>query len=521
MVNLTKQQSLIIFVVAVFIFFFSLGISAFGGYTIPILLVVSIIFYFFSERILYLFQHQGSYFVIFIMSFIMLIIFLLAYGLNMVLENRKKINSQWPTYKCKPYILPFAGTFVGPSGTSPTQNFTECMWEINKSFFNILISPFVNMIELILGILTGLVDDVQNIRKMIAYLRSNIKMITMDIYQRLYDTYARIAYIVKKVMRIFSKLFDVFRDLFNVLLYSFYTVASIWNGPIGGTARTIGKITKFFCFDGETQLRLKNGKKVEIRNVQIGDVLEGNHRVMGIMKFDAANVPMYEYCGVKVSGEHLVLEKNRWTRVEESKLSEKIDYEKPFIYCLITKSALIRIGNLIFTDYMEINNKIFNKYIYQTVLNFLNRKSGTDNSSNLDDLANVYYWGFHKNTLINMKNNAKKKIKDIKIGDEISTGRVIGKVKIQNDNIKMYQYQCGSNIILSGTSIIYNSNQWIPIYKDKNAKIIDKDSKIYNIITDTNLIEIGDKLFRDFEQTNDPKLNDFIDKFLTILLNNP
>ena len=119
------------------------------------------------------------------------------------------IDQNWPQYKCKPYVFPFAGWFIGPSTTDPMNNFRECSWLIFKSFFDVLIAPFIKIITMIVSILTNFNKDIQNMRKMVNYIRGSIRSIALDVYHKLWDAYYRIAYIYKSFMKVFLNIFKI------------------------------------------------------------------------------------------------------------------------------------------------------------------------------------------------------------------------------------------------------------------------------------------------------------------------
>lgn len=492
------DKYIIIIILAFIIFLFSLEISTFGGYTIPILLFAGIIIYFLSNYIGKLMQNRNTYLVSTIIIIISVIILLIAYGINAILENKKNIDADWNDYKCKPYIMPFAGWIIGPNTTNPSNNFIDCLWDINQNFFEILISPFKEMLSTIFEILTGLTDDVQNIRKMITYMRENIIEMAQDIYQRLYETYERIAYIVKKILEIFDKLFDVFDDTFSVLLYSFYTLASIWNGPIGETPRVLEKIKKFFCFDGNTLILLNDLTLKKIKNVKNDDILDHDNKILARMKLLSDGVQMYNYFDIIVSGSHIVKENNQYIKVEQSKNAIKIKYNKEYIYCLVTENARIPVNNgIIFKDYYEAYGKIERTNKFKTYLKKIN-KSKNQIKIRYKDLLNDYLSGFCGKTLIIMADGTYKPLKNIKIGDHIKNGGIVlGKIKINPEKIKLFNF---NDVILSGTSITF-LNKWKPIYKIDNLIPIQNNyKKLYHLITENKVININDQLFADFSR---------------------
>lgn len=524
---MTNNQLILISIIGFIIFLFSLEIKTFGGYTIIILLVAGIIFYFLSKEIIKLLEKKASIIWIIIIIIIGFLILTIFYGLNTILENKKKIDKDWPTYKCKPYIVPFAGWAIGPKGISASENFIDCMWSINKNFFDVLMAPFIKMFQLILDILKGLTGDIQNIRKMVNYMRESTEEIAKDVYQKIYDAYERIAFLFKSILKIFDKLFDVFKDLFDVLLYTFYTMASLWNGPIGGIAH-------FFCFDENTKINMNKGKKY-IKNIKIDDILENKNKIKSILKFSSNNINMYNYKNIIVSGEHIILEDKKWIKIKDSNKSRKIEeYNKKNIYCLITEDSTIKINNEIFKDYNGTNNEKINENIYKLMRKYINKEeiNGDINYENNNNGGQLISQGgegisflnyldicFDENVEIKMMKDKNKKIKDVNIGDKTLYGKVLGKIEIKNENIKLYEY---NDIITSGNTLIYNNKKWIPIYKLNESKLKDKKikNKLWNIITEENKIMINNEIFRDYEIINNDEINNYIDEIILKNINN-
>ena len=123
--------------------------------------------------------------------------------------------------------------------------------------------------------------------------------------------------------------------------------------------------------------------------MKVGDIIKGGE-VNGIMIATSKNVEMYSYYDIIVSGEHLVYE-DKWIRVKESKHSKKHNYNKKYIYCLITESNSIYIDNHKFKDYEEINNKEILTKIERITMKKLNNVDYVPLENNFD------YNGFYKN----------------------------------------------------------------------------------------------------------------------------
>jgi len=63
-----------------------------------------------------------------------------------------------------------------------------------------------------------------------------------DIATKIFQAYGRIAQLLVTVYGIVAKVGKVFQDLLNLILLAYYSLGSMWNGPIGGTARYFGSL---------------------------------------------------------------------------------------------------------------------------------------------------------------------------------------------------------------------------------------------------------------------------------------
>jgi hypothetical protein len=495
-----RNQLIIASIVSFVVFLYSLELTSFSGYTYLGLGFMSIVFYFGYEYILSMIQSGKS--VVAIISFLIfgLIVLALFWGGYRIYINKIEINKSWPEYKCRPYIMPFAGWAVGPKGVSATSNFSECLWNTNKSMFDILMTPFRDILNQIIEILSGIVKDIQNIRKMVNYLRGSVEELATDVYKKIWDSYVRIAYLFKAFVRVFEKLGQVFAEMFEVMLYTIYTFGSLFNGVVG----KIEDVVHFFCFDGNTSVNMMNGTK-KIGKICTNDVLIDNNRVKGVIKFDATNVEMYSYKDIIVSGDHLVMENGKWLRVQDSLSSKRIKkYNGSVIYCLITENSLIKVGDYIFKDYMETNNGYMKSQIYNYILNSLNNNETHDITTHIDLES-----GIDGNIKMAMNNDKMKKIKDLKIGDITKNGKVLAISKIRSDNVCKY-----NNMIMTNNIIIYKNNEWRSLLTEENVEKIEYNDDLYHIITDSHIVDIDGLKIRDFEQISDDGVNNIVDNYV-------
>jgi len=111
------------------------------------------------------------------------------------------------------------------------------------------------------------------------------------------------------------------------------------------------------CFTLNTLILLEDGSQIPICEARIGTRIKGGE-VLGVLF--AISEDMYYYNGIKVAGNHAVLENNQWLRVKDSKLAKKEDNYKPTIVCnLITSEHRIYTEGNTWADFVE-NDKAYN-----------------------------------------------------------------------------------------------------------------------------------------------------------------
>lgn len=77
-----------------------------------------------------------------------------AIGMLIIEGHRKYITEHWVEYRCKPYIMPFAGMF----GKDTVSNFQYCTMTGFKSYAGYLMEP----VNYILGVITSTMGDISS-----------------------------------------------------------------------------------------------------------------------------------------------------------------------------------------------------------------------------------------------------------------------------------------------------------------------------------------------------------------------
>ena len=191
-------------------------------------------------------------------------------------------------------------------------------------------------------------------------------------------------------------------------------------------------IPKLRCFDKNTMLTMNNGTFKKIQEVEVGDMLENKVMVTAKMKVDASDLRMFSINNVIVSESHIVKYEDNWIAIRDHPLAIELSlesYTEKYLYCLNTSSKEIIINDLVFTDWDEIYDETLDKVIFAVPQNIFI-------SDPLVQKENIHKYldvGFDSDMNIYLANNTKKHIKEISIGDVLSTkGVVYGIVEIEN-----------------------------------------------------------------------------------------
>jgi hypothetical protein len=144
------------------------------------------------------------------------------------------------------------------------------------------------------------------------------------------------------------------------------------------------------CFAGHTQLCLRDGKHVEMKSVKIGSVLSDGSEVNAIMKLSSHDQTIYEIDGTIVTGNHSIFHETMgWISVDrhpDSKFVNPDSFKSPFVYCINTSTKIIKIGDLTFSDWDDLDDIDFSH---------LKHKSPLPETFNTTDIHKILGAGFH------------------------------------------------------------------------------------------------------------------------------
>ena len=466
---------------------------------------------------------------------IIIIISIVIYSFIISKSLKNYILNNWNYYKNKSYIIPFSGFIKKNPGMTTTQttthNFITVLWLTVKKILLFLIKPIYPFLRLIIKVIDYIKNILDNFRIQFKIMRNFLFKMIENIYTRLQNSVAAITYFFLKLRDGLKKQIGLFKILSWTVAHSYYFLYSLVKGPIGtfgkfgekwGLAASVftlgipGAATWFssVCFDPTTPIKLINNKIVKLEDIKINDILLDNNTVQSVLIFNIENniVPMFNYKNTIVSGDHIVLENNKFIRIKESHLSKPILYKKNKLICLVTEKGNININGLLFKDYLDTHNISINHKIHRIIENSLNSKP-LDSYKRIPDLL----WGFSKNTVVNYKGN-RIILKDIKMGDIILGSRVTGIIHICKNILTSYEYSRNTfKIYVSGNQLVKEDNKWIRVSQSNYSKKIQPINIDYvNFTTENNLISINNILFRDFIETNDINIIESINNLVDL-----
>jgi len=283
--------------------------------------------------------------------FIIILAFGLFIGGIFIFIQIAQVYEDWPSNRCNPINFPLADNI--------SENFNSCVQDTVNSYMGFLLQPLTFITNSLGGMLGSFMDEINYVRAMFNKIRvmfSNIVQSIFGVFLNLIIEFQRITIGIKDLV---GKLMGIMMSLMYIMDGSIKTMNSTWNGPPGQLVKALGK-----CFYPNTNIKLKNGNIKNMKDIDLGDVLEDGSIVESVMKIDnkIEPVPLYVIKGEGVNGEdiyvtgsHLVFDKllNKFIKVENYKRAELSTLNTDWFSCLITSEHKIHIGNEIFWDWED------------------------------------------------------------------------------------------------------------------------------------------------------------------------
>lgn len=303
-------------------------------------------------------------------------------GLLFVQLHKAEVQKNWVQYQCHPAVIPLAGMFTDGAG-KPIDAFANaqyCSQKIGHAVLSQAMEPVRYIFSSMGDVLKDATSSIDAIRSMLMKVRTAITDFVDTVANKIIGVASEVTVLMNRLRDILARMIGSgtlmvgltstmmsMLDSFNSLALGFVRtmvtaafVASLvlsfmfpeflaFTIPLGA------QLGITYCFDPLTMVSLADGSCKAMKDVNIGDILQGNDEVTGTMVLDGELVQMYVLHGVRVSGWHKVLHGKVWTFVKDHPDAIPCPPCSRLV-CLITSSNRIQIGDLLFTDYEEVSS---------------------------------------------------------------------------------------------------------------------------------------------------------------------
>lgn len=462
-----------------------------------------------------------------IMVFLILTIFVLfTYGYFQIMRVREDIANDWQNQRCNPKYIPFAGYITHPDGTTPFQytsdNFQYCVQDLQNDVTGQALKPVNFLISGVTNMLNIIKTSVQHTREFLNLLRKNIRKFAEDVFHKilnvmiplmsllisLKDMLDKTQGIMTAGLYTFLGAYDTLKALMGsiveltvvMLMAMVIIIVGLWSVPIGWPAAAASSaiyvvfalllsilvvfltevmgiksssVPKLRCFDKDTLLEMSDGSYKKIIDVKAGDMLANNVLVTAKIKVLSEGLRMFTLDSITVSESHIVKYQDQWLPIRDHPLAKELpQYLEPFLYCLNTSSKEIVINDIIFTDWDEIYDTTLSAVMNAVPYNIF-IKDKEFKKANIHRYLDV---GFDSDMIIYLVDGSKKCIKDVEIGDKLSTkGIVYGIVEIEKDTIL-------GNTNENDEKVLYHLLVTNKLFEGKGKIIRDYNDKIDSIL---------------------------------------
>lgn len=267
-----------------------------------------------------------------------------------------QIKENWPKYRCNPVFMPLSDNIE--------QDFVYCIQNMQQGLMGNILQPITYITSSLSSLSGGFMTEINSIRSMFNTVRNFVTNIVQTIFGVFLNIIIEFQKVIIGIRDLVAKLVGVLTTFMYILSGSISTMNSAWNGPPGQLVRAIGS-----CFYPETNIKLKNGKKVFMKDLNLGDILENGSRVNAVMKIDNyenQDLYMLKEAGVDgeniyVTGSHLIFDTDtsKYIEVKFYKNALKQNNVKTdWFSCIITDDHLIQIGSHLFWDWEDYIHKI-------------------------------------------------------------------------------------------------------------------------------------------------------------------
>jgi len=186
------------------------------------------------DRLNYLYGDKtfsGRYGIDIIKVCVVIFIFMSAVTYFQIQNKLMDVKRDWPEYRCRPDVMPFAGWINAPEGVSPMeytkQNFMECSANTTKGVFDRPMSMVYVIFNVIMGIFKNILQVIERFRLLFNRMRDTLKNIFLAVFNRIQNVIIPLQNMLIKMVDFFEKIKGIlatFLLTFVGALWSFYSL---------------------------------------------------------------------------------------------------------------------------------------------------------------------------------------------------------------------------------------------------------------------------------------------------------
>ena len=186
------------------------------------------------DRVNYLYGDKtftGRYGIDIIKVCVVVFFFMSAVTYFQIQNKLLEVKQNWPEYRCRPDVMPFAGWINAPDGVSPLeytkQNFVECGVNSTKGVFDRPMSMVYVIFNVVMGVFKNILEVIERFRLLFNRMRDALKNIFLSVFYRIQNIIIPVQTMLIKMVDFFEKIKGIlatFLLTFVGVLWSFYSL---------------------------------------------------------------------------------------------------------------------------------------------------------------------------------------------------------------------------------------------------------------------------------------------------------
>jgi hypothetical protein len=327
------------------------------------------------------------------------------------ITNIKEVADNWSKYRCDPSIMPFASIY----GHDVVENFNYCMSNIFGTFSNDTTSSFGGAMNGFTGILQMLLNSINGIRTSVATLKGGIDLTFQEFIDRISVFFLHLRLSAIRLKYMMARLYAI---VFSIM---YMGTSGVTGMSTFANTTLFGFVEEMSCFPLNQMIEVRGKGFIEMKDVKIGDYLQGGQRVNGIFTFFSKGQPMVKLDDILVSNNHYVMAPIGWVKAEDHPDAiQETPWSEELLICLNTNTHTMNIGKYLFRDFDECDEAhIETMKLVERMVN------GHENKINGQRKLTEYTPAIHPTTMVRLANKSSVDAKSLKIGDKLASGGYI------------------------------------------------------------------------------------------------